>query len=379
MIKKEHHKNLNFLIDGKQAYAQIIKWIKNAKQSIYINIFIWRDDEIGNLIGSELLNAANRGVQIFISKDKLGAIFEKYEENKQSFFHKEFDLKICLQGLMINLFYPNISVNGFFKQKLNNVAKALVNHKNVRIERNLIKGDHSKYYIIDEQYLIVGGINIESRNMLKDVREIEWNDYMIEMKDKIFVERLRERLLGGLRYDNSWFEFVLNSKLNIKNFEFKDSLLDLLDSAKKNVYIQMAYLGDKEILSKLVEISKKGIKVVLLISEVANVQNDYNLKLAKEIFRISNNKIKIYLCNNMVHAKMIDIDNNKILLGSANFNKQTTNDLAELDILVIGDNLFSKLVRKSINQHIVNSKLILHENDIKYNKFKAFFESFICS
>ena len=83
-------KNIRLQVDGEQSFRKIISRIRAAKKSIYINIFIWRDDKIGNIIANELLDAANRGVKIEISKDRLGSVFEKAEENGQSFFNKSF-------------------------------------------------------------------------------------------------------------------------------------------------------------------------------------------------------------------------------------------------------------------------------------------------
>ncbi len=36
----------------------------------------------------------------------------------------------------------------------------------------------------------------------------------------------------------------------------------------------------------------------------------------------------------MIHSKMVVVDDNTVLLGSANFSKQTMNKLSELDVLI---------------------------------------------
>ena len=85
-MNQELYKDMTLLIDGKQAFPEIINTINQAKDLIKINMFIWRDDKIGNEIANALLNAANRGVQVEISKDRYGLILEKCEECKKSFF-----------------------------------------------------------------------------------------------------------------------------------------------------------------------------------------------------------------------------------------------------------------------------------------------------
>src|SRR3989338_100783 len=83
-----NRKKLHLLIGGKKAFKKIFKNIRKAKESIYINIHIWCDDFIGNKMAKMLLEAADRGVQVTIVKDQLGAIAEFGDSNNQSFFNK---------------------------------------------------------------------------------------------------------------------------------------------------------------------------------------------------------------------------------------------------------------------------------------------------
>ena len=76
---------IKLLFNGEEAFKRIIEHIQQAKETIFINMFIWRDDRIGNIIAGELFDAVERGVQITIIKDKLGELFEKVKKiNKVS-------------------------------------------------------------------------------------------------------------------------------------------------------------------------------------------------------------------------------------------------------------------------------------------------------
>ena len=61
--------DFTLLVDGKEAFPEILRCIGDAQESIYINMFIWRDDRIGNDIAQAVLEAAQRGVQVEISAD----------------------------------------------------------------------------------------------------------------------------------------------------------------------------------------------------------------------------------------------------------------------------------------------------------------------
>ena len=104
------YNDFKLLVDGENAFNEILSCIDNTKHVIKINMFIWRDDEIGNEIGKHLYDAANRGVKIFISIDRFGYVLEKAEEYKKSFFHRnpslheKFKIKVLEQG------YPSLSI-----------------------------------------------------------------------------------------------------------------------------------------------------------------------------------------------------------------------------------------------------------------------------
>ena len=79
---------ITLLVNGEAAFPEIIRCIEYAKSSIEINMFIWRDDRIGNRIAEAILSAADRGVKVYLSVDRYGVVLEKSEECKRSFFHK---------------------------------------------------------------------------------------------------------------------------------------------------------------------------------------------------------------------------------------------------------------------------------------------------
>jgi cardiolipin synthase len=377
----ENHRNLRLLTDGQESFKRIIQQIGQAEKSVHINMFIWRDDKIGNHIGRELLAAADRGVKVSISKDKLGSVFEKAEENRQSFFHRDFDVRLWLKQKVINSLYPTLGEAASCKQEPNDLVNPILAHKNIHIDKDKIKGDHSKYFIFDDQVLIIGGMNIETKAVHHDVSGTKWDDYMIEITGEGFVNRLKQELSGAKQHDtDSWLEFVFNTKDKIRQFEIKPKVLELLSAAKKTVYIQMAYFGDLDVTSKIVEIANAGIEVTILLPKRANLQTDLNHKVMKRILTKTNGSADIYFCRNMLHAKMIYVDEKIILIGSANLNKQTMEQLSELDVLVHGENLpFVDLIRKSTKHRMSNSERVSDVAEIKFNRFKAFLESLVCS
>src|SRR4051812_45340784 len=82
---------LRVLGSGDQAYQAILERVRNAKKSVEIRAFLWRDDEAGNLMAEAVLTAADRGAHVVIHKDRIAAVYEYTGGKKQSFFHKRVD------------------------------------------------------------------------------------------------------------------------------------------------------------------------------------------------------------------------------------------------------------------------------------------------
>lgn len=381
LAENENNQDILLLVNGEVAFKQIIKRIKESKVSIYINMFIWRDDIIGNQLCAKLIDAANRGVKVHISKDKLGSIFEKAEENKQSLLHKNNCWGLIFKSFICDKFYPMSGKAKSRKQEENKLVDILLNHPNIKVDKNEIKGDHSKYYVFDDKILVVGGINIEDKEIYSDVEGKKYYDYMVELDDKVFVEKFKRRINNEENFrEDELVEFIFNIRNKGEEiFEAKESILNILYRADKSVDIVMAYFGDEDITEKIIEIANRGVPVTIILPERANIQDDLNKKVLKQIMIRTANKVKVYLCKNMIHAKLIRIDNQFFTVGSINLNKQAMENLLELNILINCEYYrLNNALDESIENIINNSKEIKDSSEIKFNLFKAFLEKIAC-
>ena len=108
---------------GEMAFREILERIGRASRSIEVRAFLWRDDEAGNALGQALLQAAERGVQIRILKDRIAAVYEYTGGNKQSFFHKRVDPIRGMQAWFLGAVYR---ARGSFKQRPNPLSAAIL-------------------------------------------------------------------------------------------------------------------------------------------------------------------------------------------------------------------------------------------------------------
>lgn len=373
--KKYESLNCTLLINGGEAFPTIIHRINNSKHEIMISMFIWRDDAIGNEIASELIHAADRGVKIFIIKDKVGSIFEKEEENKLSFFHREFDVKTYFEQKTLALLYFRY-LKGRIKISENQNLSKMLDHPNIIVDRDQLRYDHSKYYLIDDEYLITGGINIEDKELLFDKKQRGYADYMIEIEGKDAIFNFKEIVINK-KYGNadSPKNFFVNDKA-LRVFEIKSKVIELLDRAKTSIDIEMAYWGDQDIINRIIEAANRGIAVSIITSRQANLQNDYNMKVMRQILKATNNRAKVYLSQKMVHSKFMCIDHELLFLGSANYNHPGLQKVSEVNILIENDIRTIKKWLSARAEHLKVCQMIADYSQLKYGKFKAFLEGF---
>ena len=375
---KAPYSDFSLLIDGKNAFPEIIKCIENARSSVYINMFIWRDDEIGNRVAKAVLTAADNGAEVYISIDRYGVVLEKAEESKKSFFHKKQSLVEKIKTRSLEILYPMENAPKKAKDEYTELYKKITSHKNITVSADVFKADHSKYYIIDDEILFLGGINIEDKENGQDMQGRVYGDYMAKLSGGEYVKAFREHLKTGKNLSDDYF-FGINIKENGKRyFEMEKKYLGMINSAKKELHITMAYFSPlKNFLSAIENAHKRGVKISIVIPERANFQNDTNRKTVRKLLKATNGEVELYFSPKMLHTKLV-MNEEYISFGSTNITKKAFGQLSEL-------NLFVKNIRSDftndllgdIKKNIEMSRKVSDYRQIKYNRLLAFFEGFL--
>src|ERR1043165_848723 len=66
--------SLRVLGSGDVAWQRILERVRGAQKSVEIRAFLWRDDEAGNMMADAVLEAADRGVQVTIHKNRIADV-----------------------------------------------------------------------------------------------------------------------------------------------------------------------------------------------------------------------------------------------------------------------------------------------------------------
>jgi len=113
------------------AFASILRAIAGGERRIEIHLYVWRCDRIGNAFGKALLEAADRGVEIVIRKDRGAILFETQEDNGQPFLPLDLPFGKRLLYRLIGCTLPNSAVPLVFDPAL---GEAVLAHPGISVQ-----------------------------------------------------------------------------------------------------------------------------------------------------------------------------------------------------------------------------------------------------
>jgi cardiolipin synthase len=352
---------LRVLGSGDRAFQHILGRIREAKQSVEIRAFLWRDDEAGNLVAEAVLAAADRGAQVVIHKDRIAAVYEYTGGNKQSFFHKRVDPIRGLQAWFLGAVYR---APGSFKQRPNELAQRILEHGNITVEHMRKRFDHSKLYIIDDRYIATGSMGIG------DNHRHEWIDVMVEAEGEEYVARLRERMLGHDEFDPSrGLDFLVHSREahRKKSCPMITHRLALIEAAQQSITVEMAYFTDRRFNAALARAVQRGVEVKVVIAELADVLGNINRATCDALMRLTGapQNLTIVLVPRMVHSKVVVIDHRWSDVGSANFTPLSHGVYDEINLYADCEP-FARALEAEIDSHCEDGRIA--DSRLSYRK-----------
>ena len=370
--------DFTLLVDGKEAFPAILQAIDQAEVSLVINMFIWRDDGIGNRMAEAVLRAAERGVKVQISVDRYGVVLEKSEEARASFFHKKQTFTERLKSSVLSLLYPMPGAPRRVRDQESDLYRALLSHPNITIEKDTFRADHSKFYIIDGKILFLGGINIEDKENGADMQGRVYRDYMVQLDGKPHVDAFLAKLNTQKDIREDYFFGIHRKRAVPPFFEMESQYLRMINCAQRELMITMAYFSPlPQLLDAIVAAHARGVQVTVLIPAHANYQSDSNKKAVRRLLQRTSGGITVYLSPDMHHTKLIATEK-EISLGSTNLTKKAFAQLDELNLFV--KNIpcpFVDALLASVRAQYALATPVTDYRTIRYNRLFAFFEGFL--
>ena len=367
-------KEIQLLCDGTEAFPEILSCIRNAEKSIFINMFIWRNDEIGKAIARELITAANRGVSITIQKDRYGISLEYCEEDQTSLFHP---VPTAYEAATIKTLELLYNPDLFGKEHtgiIEPLAAQLLSHPNVTVNCETVRKDHSKFYIFDDEILIFGGINIEDKENGSDRQGRAYRDFMVKISGRKWVDSFYNYRKGI----ETPALFKGNQKQPVTFFHVKDVYLDLINQAKKELTILMAYFSPMpEFMTVLERAMDRGVHIRILIPAKANFDDDTNKRTLSILYtyaKENRRQLALFLSPDMTHTKFL-MSESTISLGSCNITRNAFDTLDEMNVVYPNGNTeFAKRANAHADEIIASAKRVTSLKDLSYSRVRALME-----
>lgn len=254
---------LKLYFDGKEAFDDLIKDLERAEDSIHMEFFIWRSDDLGERIKKILVKKAIEGVDVKLIFDGLGSF------GKISFKYRR-DLKES--GIQFKYFLDLNSA----------VARMKINYRN-----------HRKVVIIDGRKGYTGGMNVGQEYIDGGTRFNTWRDTALRLTgDSVMLLQA----LFLIDWSSSGNKQILDEKLfppfhpsdiqipmqiAVSGPDSKWSSIEqlyflLLTNAENEVWIQSPYFIPSDGILKAMQASAlSGVKINLMITGVADKKAPY--------------------------------------------------------------------------------------------------------
>lgn len=310
--------------NGKSKFHSLFEDIDRARTHIHIFYYAIGDDHIGNELKDKIINKVKQGVKVRLLYDGLGC-------NKTN---GKYFKQMVEAGVEVKTFLP-LSFPRILRS---------VNYRN-----------HKKIVIIDGKMAYTGGINVKDV-YVDGLSWGKWNDIHFKVAGSGALG-LQSVFLADWYYASGQYlaspecypnvEVFGNVSVQVVNAEplgmhsnIMEAMFTAITRAKKYVYIETPYFVPTESLLQAIQtVAMSGVDVRLVMprkSDNAYVQyasNSYVEKLLR-------NKVKIYqYLKGFTHSKLIIIDDELVIAGSANMDVRSLELLFETNLFIYDESV----------------------------------------
>jgi cardiolipin synthase len=360
-----NNNDVKLLINGESKFSEVIKCLKQAKEHIHIEYYVFEDDNIGNQIFEILIEKAKSGIKVRFIYDDFGS---RSIRNKQ----------------IERLESAGVEVFPFYKIKL----IALANRMNYR--------NHRKIIVIDGKTSFVGGINVSDRyiNSESNKSQVYWRDTHLKIHgpatwylqylflcDWNFCANDNVELSNQLFPQKNTFQSTQDKHVQI-TASGPDSdvptilfaLLQAINLAEKEVLITTPYfIPSNSIMDAILISAKSGVNVKLIVPKKSDSKL-VNAAASSYYTTLLKSGVEIYRYHKgFVHAKTMVIDNEIAIVGTANMDVRSFDLNFEVNAIVYDEETTVEL-RKAFYNDILDSTKIDLDLWNKRSMFQKFLE-----
>ena len=314
--------------------------IKKAKFNIDLQFHTFEADSVGNRVAKCLFAAKLRGVKIRFIIDYFIDLF-----HNDYFIHRP-RLNRVLQRIITGEWKNT-------KKLLSLMAERGIEVKRTNplgfLRRRAFNRNHKKLVIIDsnnsnQARAYIGGCNLSEHNA-------SWNDFMVKMKGDMVPVLQNDfnatwkdkKVKGKIEYSDG----VVLTDSPKGDHEIIPFVIDLINNSKKRIMIESPYLRGKHIWESLIEASRHGIDVGIIVP-LHNNHKRFGAPPGRSLKKLIKNGIRVYRFKEnkgMTHAKALLVDD-VAMFGSSNLSEFLAKRLCEVNVATHNKSMVEQMEKK---------------------------------
>ena len=341
------HNSVELFHGGRQFFEAFFAAIRSAQQTILLEYYLIHNDHIGAGMAQELATAVQRGVSVKLIYDYIGCL-----DTPASYFKK-----LSLQGIQLLPFNVPSFKRGFSW---------------------FDKRDHRKMMIVDDSLAFLGGFNIGEeyagcRADNKNVRDLGFSirgDAVCELKT-IFHETWHyergenvaptvpaQRPQQGIGKVGDAAVNIISGGPHQRRSYIREAFQVNIAAAAEEILIATPYfVPGPRIIRSLLRAVRRGVRVQLLLPARSDIP--VMLLLGRISYAtLLRGGVEIFeLEREILHAKVMLIDAERAVIGSANLDQRSFHRNFEINCMV--DNVqFGGQIRELLLEEISGSRRV---------------------
>ncbi|NLK84304.1 MAG: cardiolipin synthase [Lentisphaerae bacterium] len=302
------HNKIDVYAEGENIFDSMFEAIRNAKDHVHIEFFIFEDDTISNQLRELLIKKANEGVCVRMIYDSFGSLR----------LSKNYLRSLRQAGVHVKPFLP-------FSLRL---GRSKVNYRN-----------HRKLIVIDGKIGFTGGVNIGDRYIYGDELG-KWRDTVVRIEgsgvhgiQKLFLIDwyfVKKELINDEKYfpePPKFDENIIQTVASGPDTDWKgimQGICSAIMAARQYVYIHTPYFMPNELVKGCIQMAAlSGTEVWLMIPEKSDVRFT-DLSASSFLGGVLEAGVRVFKYQaGMLHSKAIVIDDFLSVVGSANIDERS--------------------------------------------------------
>lgn len=342
-----HNNSVTLLTSGKAKFDDMFEAIRQARSSIHLEYFNFRNDSIASELFSLLRQKASEGVEVRALFDGFG------NDSNNKPLRKEHVMKLREAGIQIYEFDP--------------IRFPWINHVFLR--------DHRKIVVIDGNVAYTGGMNVADYYINGTEQVGEWHDMhcrieggAVSQLQMIFV-RIWKKVTGEDIWDQKYFRAyepvaiaglapdttqtaghktvgIINREPHTSNDIIRTFYVNAINLAQDSIKLINPYLTlNRKLKKALRNAVKRGVKVEIMVSAKSDIPLTPDC-VFYNVHKLMKHGADIWVYEpGFHHTKVIMVDGRFCTVGSANLNARSLSWDYEENAVIIDRHTTGELSR----------------------------------